>query len=289
MSDVQTLSRHRAHGGWLGYYQHDSVSVGAPMRFAVYEPPAAAAMPVPAVYFLAGLTCNEETFVTKANALRSAAALGLMLVAPDTSPRVRLPGDDAAWDFGLAAGFYVDATAAPWAQHYRMYSYVADELPALIGENFAAESRRQSIMGHSMGGHGALVLGLRNPDKYRSISAFSPISSPSQVPWGQKAFAGYLGDDRDAWRRYDANELVGAGTVQGAIRIDQGGADKFLLEQLRPELFVAACKRAGQSLDYRLHDGYDHGYFFIQSFIDEHLQFHANALGMASKRQTGKT
>jgi len=248
------------------------------MRFALYEPPAAAAMPVPVVYFLAGLTCTEETFAIKAAALQSAAALGLMLVAPDTSPRVRLPGDDAAWDFGLAAGFYVDATLAPWSRHYRMYSYVADELPTLVAEHFPAERRRQSIMGHSMGGHGALVIALRNPGQYRSVSAFAPVSAPSQVAWGQKAFAGYLGANRDAWLQYDATALVARARAPGTIRIDQGSADQFLADQLRPELFVAACKASGQPLDYRLHDGYDHGYFFIQSFIEEHLRMHAAAL-----------
>jgi len=278
MSDLQTISRHRAHGGWLGYYQHNSTTITAPMRFALYEPPAAAAMPVPVVYFLAGLTCTEETFAIKAAALQSAAALGLMLVAPDTSPRVRLPGDDAAWDFGLAAGFYVDATLAPWSRHYRMYSYVADELPTLVAEHFPAERRRQSIMGHSMGGHGALVIALRNPGQYRSVSAFAPVSAPSQVAWGQKAFAGYLGANRDAWLQYDATALVARARAPGTIRIDQGSADQFLADQLRPELFVAACKASGQPLDYRLHDGYDHGYFFIQSFIEEHLRMHAAAL-----------
>ncbi|MEZ5514511.1 MAG: S-formylglutathione hydrolase [Steroidobacteraceae bacterium] len=278
MNDLQTISRHRAFGGWLGYYQHDSKTIGASMRFAVYAPPAAAAMPVPIVYCLAGLTCNEETFVVKANALRPAAALGLMLVAPDTSPRVRVPGDDASWDFGLGAGFYVDATSPPWSQHYRMESYVSRELPSVIEEHFPAEGRRQSIMGHSMGGHGALTIALRNPGRYRSVSAFAPIVAPTQVPWGQKAFAGYLGADRDAWLQYDATHLIQRQRAPGTIRIDQGSADKFLTEQLRPELFVAACKAAGQPLDYHLHEGYDHGYFFIQSFIEEHLRLHAAAL-----------
>ncbi len=275
---LQTLSRHRSFDGVVGYYQHDATSTSCPMRFAVFEPPQAAHGPVPVVYCLAGLTCTEETFIVKAGALRVAAELGLMLVAPDTSPRVRLAGDDASWDFGLGAGFYVDATQAPWSVHYRMYSYVVDELPRVISHNFAAAPDRQSIMGHSMGGHGALTIALRNPSRYRSVSAFAPICAPTQVPWGEKAFRGYLGHDRHAWLAYDATELIEKVRVPGTIRIDQGSADKFLAEQLRPELFVAAAKRVGQSVDYRLHEGYDHGYFFIQSFVAEHLALHAAAL-----------
>ena len=250
------------------------------MQFAVYEPPQAQAGPVPVLYYLAGLTCTEETFPTKAGAQRLAAEHGLMLVAPDTSPRgPRLPGDDASWDFGLAAGFYVDATQAPWSAHYRMYSYVTRELPALIKREFAAaDTGRQSIMGHSMGGHGALVCGLRKPRQYRSVSAFAPIVAPSQVPWGRKAFGGYLGTDRDAWLVYDATHLVQQAPRVDQILIDQGLGDKFLVEQLRPDLFADACAQSGQKLQLRRHAGYDHGYYFIQTFMADHLAWHARAL-----------
>lgn len=249
------------------------------MRLAVYEPPQARDGRVPVLYYLAGLTCTEETFPIKAGAQRLAARHGLMLVAPDTSPREpRLPGDDTGWDFGLAAGFYVDATQAPWSQHYRMHSYVTRELPEFVAGHFAADRERQSIMGHSMGGHGALVCALREPGRYRSVSAFAPICAPSQVPWGQKAFTGYLGADRTAWQEYDAATLVERRPRTGEILIDQGTADKFLAEQLRPELFAATCERAGQPLRLRMQPGYDHSYWFIQTFVPDHLAFHAAAL-----------
>jgi S-formylglutathione hydrolase len=249
------------------------------MRLAVYEPPQARHGRVPVLYYLSGLTCTEETFTIKAGAQRLAAERGLLLVAPDTSPRVRLPGDDAGWDFGLGAGFYVDATEEPWSAHYRMYSYVTRELPALIAAKFAiADTSRQSIMGHSMGGHGALVCALRNPGQYRSVSAFAPIVAPSQVPWGRKAFGGYLGTDRDAWLVYDATHLVQQAPRVDEILIDQGLGDKFLDEQLRPELFADACAQSGQKLQLRRHAGYDHGYYFIQTFMADHLAWHARAL-----------
>jgi S-formylglutathione hydrolase len=250
------------------------------MRFAVYEPPQAQAGPVPVLLYLAGLTCTEETFPTKAGALRLAAEHGLMLVAPDTSPRLpRLPGDDASWDFGLGAGFYVDATTAPWSAHYRMYSYVTRELPALIKSAFAtADTNRQSIMGHSMGGHGALVCALRNPAQYRSVSAFAPIVAPSQVPWGHKALGNYLGADRGDWLAYDATQLVQQAPRSDTILVDQGLGDKFLAEQLRPELFEDACQRSEQKLQLRRHAQYDHGYYFIQTFMPDHIAFHAAAL-----------
>jgi S-formylglutathione hydrolase len=278
MSALKTLSRHAAFGGIVGFYEHESLTTRCTMRFAVYEPPQAATRSVPVVYYLAGLTCTEETFMIKAGAQRVAAELGLMLVAPDTSPRVRLPGDDSAWDFGIAAGFYVDARLEPWAQHYRMYTYVVDELPRVIGTNFAAAEQRQSIMGHSMGGHGALTIALRNPERYRSVSAFAPICAPSQCPWGVKAFTGYLGDERAVWQQYDATELVANRRFPATIRIDQGTADKFLAEQLHPERFVAAARAAGQPVEYHARGGYDHGYYFIQSFVAEHLVLHARAL-----------
>jgi len=250
------------------------------MRFAVYEPPQAKHGRVPVLYYLAGLTCTEETFMIKAGAQRLAAEHGLMLVAPDTSPRVRLPGDDASWDFGLGAGFYVDATQDPWSKHYRMYSYVTRELPETIGrEFFSADVSRQGIFGHSMGGHGALVCALRNPELYRSVSAFAPIAAPVQCPWGRKAFSGYLGANEVDWRTYDASALVAQRPFHGPILIDQGTADKFLAEQLNPDIFAAACKRSGQQFELRMHTGYDHGYYFISTFMADHIARHAAALG----------
>lgn len=276
---LKTIAEHRCFDGIQGYYTHASAEIGLDMRFAVYQPPQARTGPVPVVYYLAGLTCTEETFAIKAGAQRIAAELGLMLVAPDTSPRgADIPGETDAWDFGVGAGFYVDATADPWSKHYRMYSYVTRELPAVIAAAFPADARRQGIFGHSMGGHGALVCALRNPGVYRSVSAFAPISAPMQCPWGIKAFGGYLGADRSTWRQYDASELVRAQPFGGLILVDQGLADKFLAEQLKPELFEAACRDSGQSLKLRRHGGYDHGYFFIATFMEDHLRHHAAEL-----------
>jgi S-formylglutathione hydrolase len=279
---IETLSRHRCYGGAVGFYRHQATTTACAMRFAVFAPPAAERGPVPVLYYLAGLTCNEETFMIKAGAQRLAADLGLMLVAPDTSPRgVPLPGDSASWDFGVGAGFYLDATEEPWSAHYRMYSYVTEELPALIAAHFPADMKRQGIFGHSMGGHGALAIALRNRDRYRSISAFAPIAAPSDCPWGQKAFTGYLGIDRARWRRYDATALMLE--VKGAERgpevlIDQGLADQFLESQLNPKRFEDACKRVGYPLRMRRHEGFDHSYYFISSFIDDHLRHHARFL-----------
>jgi S-formylglutathione hydrolase len=279
MSAVETLSEHACFGGIQGYYRHASIECRTPMRFSVYQPPRAARGPVPVLYYLAGLTCTEETFAIKAGAQRLAADLGLMLVAPDTSPRERLPGDDASWDFGLAAGFYVDATQAPWSAHYRMYSYVTRELPSLIAARFPARPEAQGIFGHSMGGHGALVCALRNPGLFKSVSAFAPIASPTECAWGRKAFAGYLGTESAAWTAYDATHLVERQPHPRPILIDQGTADKFLGEQqLLPERFEAAARAAGQDLTLRMQPGYDHGYFFIQSFIGDHLMHHARFL-----------
>ncbi len=275
---MRTIGEHACFGGIQGFYAANSRECAAEMKFSVYRPPQAAGGPVPVLWFLSGLTCTEETFAIKAGAQRFAAHHGLMLVAPDTSPRVRLPGDDLAWDFGLAAGFYVDATQAPWSAHYRMYSWIVHELPELVAAQFPARLERQGIMGHSMGGHGALTLGLRHPDRYLSVSAFAPIVAPMQVPWGQKAFAGYLGDDRDAWREHDATELVARQPRRDTIRIDVGSADSFLEKQLKPELFLAACELAGQPVEYHAREGYDHGYYFIQTFVHEHLAFHAQRL-----------
>ncbi len=276
---IEVISRHFCHGGDLGYFKHRSATNDCDMRFAVFTPPQVSNGPVPVVYYLAGLTCNEETFVIKAGALQHAPRLGLMLVAPDTSPRVELPGDRESWDFGIAAGFYLDATQSPWSRHYRMYSYVVNELPSVISASFRADRSRSGIMGHSMGGHGALTIALKNPSKYRSVSAFAPISAPTQVPWGHKAFTGYLGPDRSTWTEYDACELVKSGRrFPDTILVDQGTSDKFLKEQLRPELLVEACGAAAQPLDLRTRPGYDHGYFFIQTFIAEHMEWHAARL-----------
>jgi S-formylglutathione hydrolase len=276
---LETISEHRCWDGTVGFYRHAAATTACAMRFAVFTPPQAQGRRVPVLYYLAGLTCNEETFMIKAGAQRVAAQLGLMLVAPDTSPRgVPLPGDSDSWDFGVAAGFYLDATVEPWSRHYRMYSYVTQELPALIEASFPADPRRQGIFGHSMGGHGALTIGLKNPDRYRSISAFAPIAAPMRAPWGLKAFPRYLGADRAAWGKYDATELVlglaGAGR-RPEILIDQGLADQFLAEQLHPGAFEEACRKVGQPLTLRRHAGYDH----ISSFVENHLRHHARLLG----------
>jgi S-formylglutathione hydrolase len=276
---LTVLSEHACFDGVQGYYSHPSETVGLPMRFAVFRPPQARRGKVPVLYYLAGLTCTEETFAIKAGAQRVAAELGLMLVAPDTSPRgAGVPGEDFDWDLGTGAGFYVDATRDPWARHYRMYSYVTAELPRVIGANFPAGMDREGIFGHSMGGHGALVCALRNPGRYRSLSAFAPISAPAQVPWGIKAFGAYLGEPRLTWRDWDASELMRLKPFAGPVLIDQGLGDKFLAEQLQPERLEEAAKASGQSLTLRRHQGYDHGYFFIATFIEDHLRHHAEKL-----------
>lgn len=274
------LSSYRCFGGEQRFYAHESRECRTEMRFSMFVPPQASERTVPVLYYLAGLTCTEETFAIKAGAQRVAAELGVALVSPDTSPRQpRLPGDDASWDFGLGAGFYVDATQAPWSQHYRLYSYVTRELPGLVQQLANVRADRQSIFGHSMGGHGALVCALRSRGQYRSVSAFAPIAAPLHCPWGVKAFSGYLGADRSAWRDYDASELVARQRYSGAILIDQGTADKFLAEQLHPERFADACRASNTPLELRYREGYDHGYYFISTFMAEHLQFHAQRLG----------
>jgi S-formylglutathione hydrolase len=278
----ETLSRHRSFGGVVSFHRHAAAETSSAMRFSVYLPPQAERRKVPALWYLAGLTCTEETFMIKAGAQRVAAELGIALIAPDTSPRgVPLAGDSETWDFGVGAGFYVDATEAPWSRHYRMYSWITQELRALVERHFPVDARRQGIFGHSMGGHGALTIALRNPDRYRSISAFAPISAPMQCPWGQKAFAGYLGADCESWRAYDASELLRAlPTVTGRppLLVDQGTADPFLEQQLMPERLEQACRDAGYPLTLRRQAGYDHGYYFIATFIDDHLRHHARAL-----------
>jgi S-formylglutathione hydrolase len=282
MGDLTVRSEQRCFGGTQGFYSHQSDVCGCEMRFAVYQPPQAlAGEKVPLVTYLSGLTCTEENVVTKAGFQGVAAELGLMVLAPDTSPRgVDLPGEDDAYDFGSGAGFYVDATEAPWSRHYRMYSYITEELPAVIAANFPADMSRQGITGHSMGGHGALTLHLKNPQVYRSVSAFAPICAPMTCPWGEKALGGYLGADQEAWRAHDSCELVKQQPSSAHILVDQGEADGFLEEQLRPELLVAACQAAGQSLELRLQPGYDHSYYFIASFMEDHLRHHAAALAL---------
>lgn len=280
MAAIEVLSEQACFGGVQGTYRHASRECAGPMRFSVYRPPQAASGPVPVLYYLAGLTCSEETFMIKAGAQRLAARLGLLLVAPDTSPREpRLPGDDGDWDFGLGAGFYVDASVAPWSAHYRMHAYVTQELPEVIAENFPGNIARQGIFGHSMGGHGALVCAFRNPDRYRSVSALAPIVAPSQAPWGRKAFAGYLGPDESAWKAWDACELARTTAFAGPVLIDQGEADKFLEVQLQPERLAAACEDTAIVPRLRRHPGYDHSYWFIATFVADHLRWHARALG----------
>jgi S-formylglutathione hydrolase len=279
MSTIQLLSEHACFGGVQRFYKHDSRETRGPMKFSVYLPPQSRSGRVPVLYYLAGLTCTEETFPIKAHAQQTAAELGLMLVAPDTSPREpRVPGDADSWDFGQGAGFYVDATQAPWSAHYRMYSYVTRELPELAAEHLPALTEVQGIFGHSMGGHGALVCALRNPSRYKSVSAFAPIAAPMQGPWGRKAFSNYLGTDAAAWCEYDASELVARKPFGAPILIDQGTADQFLTEQLLPEKFAVAAAKTGQRLTLRMQPGYDHGYYFIQTFMADHLRHHAAIL-----------
>lgn len=270
---------HRAcFGGWQDVHEHDSAVLGCTMRVGVYLPPQAVdGARLPVLYWLSGLTCSEQNFITKAGAQRYAAKHGIVLVAPDTSPRGAGVADAEGYDLGLGAGFYLDATQAPWSAHYRMESYVVDELPALVEAAFPVGDAR-GISGHSMGGHGALTLALRNPGRYRSVSAFSPIVAPSQVPWGRKAFAAYLGDDEAAWAAHDAVALVRDARERLPLLVDQGAADEFLDTQLRPQLLVAACETAGHPLTLRMQPGYDHSYYFIASFIGEHIAHHAAAL-----------
>ncbi|WP_313804914.1 S-formylglutathione hydrolase [Sphingobium sp.] len=278
---MEQVSTNLAFGGVEGVYRHASAASGTDMTFSVYVPPHAEGAKLPVVWYLSGLTCTHANVTEKGEFRAACAELGLIFVAPDTSPRGEGVADDAggAYDFGLGAGFYVDATQAPFAAHYRMWSYVTEELPALIAAHFPADMNRQSIMGHSMGGHGALTIGLNHPDRFKAVSAFSPIVAPSQVPWGQKALTGYLGTDKAAWRRHDAVALIEDGARLPDLLVDQGGADQFLAEQLRPELLEAACKAAGQKLTLRMQPGYDHSYYFISSFMADHLRWHAERLG----------
>jgi len=278
---ITVRSEQRCHGGTIGFYAHASTSTATEMRFAVYVPPHTEDARLPVLYYLAGLTCTEETFMIKAGALQLAASAGIILVAPDTSPRgIELPGDREHWDFGVGAGFYVDATESPWAQHYRMYSYVVDELPAIVEARFPASARR-GIFGHSMGGHGALVVALRNPARYQSVSAFAPIANPMAVPWGEKAFGRYLGPDRTRWEGYDASALLRnsrKGSTGCEILVDQGLSDQFLDRELRPEALEAAAGAGDHRVTVRRHAGYDHSYWFIQTFIADHIAWHRDRL-----------
>ncbi|HNP65102.1 MAG TPA: S-formylglutathione hydrolase [Woeseiaceae bacterium] len=269
-------------GGELTVHEHQSKVCQCPMTFAVYKPPQASHGPVPVLWYLSGLTCDWSNVMEKSGIQRAAAEHGLMIIAPDTSPRGDEVANDDAYDLGQGAGFYLTATRAPWSKHYRMDQYIVDELSTLVGEHFPADMQRQGITGHSMGGHGALTLHLKHADRFRSVSAFSPCSSPSEAPWGRKAFKAYLGDDREAWKAYDAEKLVRSQPSKANILIDTGDADQFLKEQLMPQRFIDACKAAGQSVESRLQPGYDHSYYFIASFIAEHVAHHARLLKSVS-------
>lgn len=274
---MEKIEDRACFGGRQQVWQHDSAVLGCSMRFAVYLPPQAQQSKCPTLYWLSGLTCNEQNFITKAGAQRYAAEHGVVIVAPDTSPRGDSIANDAGYDLGQGAGFYINATQSPWAPHFRMYDYIVDELPALIEAHFPVTSAR-AISGHSMGGHGALMIALKNPGKYRSVSAFSPIVAPTQVPWGEKAFSAYLGDDRSSWLAWDSCALIATAGERLPLLIDQGDADEFLANQLKPELLQQACNEAGHPLTLRMQPGYDHSYYFIASFIGEHIAHHAAAL-----------
>lgn len=275
---IESLSQAKVFGGWHKQYTHESRALNCNMRFAIFLPPnATKSNPVPVVYWLSGLTCTDENFMQKAGAFRMAAELGIAIVAPDTSPRGDDVADDENYDLGKGAGFYLNATQEPWSRHYHMYDYITQELPAIIESNFPV-SDVKSISGHSMGGHGAITIGLKNSEQYRSISAFSPISNPMQCPWGQKAFTAYLGTDIESWKQYDVSELLKQAKSPLPILVDQGDADNFLAEQLKPDALLAAAKAHDSEVELRMQPGYDHSYFFISSFIAEHLNFHAKYL-----------
>ncbi len=276
---LETISSWRCFDGALSVFEHPSRACNCKMRFAAFVPSQAQTQRIPVLWYLSGLTCTWENVMTKAGLQRTAAALGVMVIAPDTSPRGEGVADDPSYDLGQGAGFYLTATQPPWAMHYRMDQYVVAELQQIVADNFPfADMRRQGITGHSMGGHGALTLHLKHPQLYRSVSAFSPIVAPTQVPWGEKAFTAYLGQDRDTWRAYDATELVRTHASSAHVLIDQGSADQFLARELRPELFVLAAEAAGQQVTLRMQHGYDHSYYFIATFVDDHLRWHARAL-----------
>lgn len=279
MSEIKILSEQKCFGGTQGFYAHESKACNGPMKFGVFVPPQVKSGPVPVLTWLAGLTCTEETFAIKAGAQRLAAELGLMLVTPDTSARGQgIAGEDDDWDFGTGAGFYLDAVKGDWATAYNMETYVTKELQMVIGENFAADLARQGIFGHSMGGHGALTLHLKHPDLYKSVSAFAPICAPMSCPWGKKAFSNYLGDDLSAWAKHDASELVRLSPSKATLLVDQGMGDNFLERELHPHLLEKAASESGQKVTMRRQDGYDHSYYFIQTFMQDHLHHHAKAL-----------
>ncbi|MFK7892016.1 MAG: S-formylglutathione hydrolase [Granulosicoccus sp.] len=275
---METISSWKSFGGELSVHEHASSACACDMQFAVYTPPQAASGKVPVVWYLSGLTCNWSNVMEKSGLQRIASELGIMVIAPDTSPRGEQVANDDAYDLGQGAGFYLTATQAPWSPHFKMDQYIVEELSALVFDNFAADSARQGIMGHSMGGHGALTLHLKHPQRYQSVSALSPIVAPMQVPWGTKAFTAYLGEQQDAWADYDACKLVARQASKASILVDTGTADPFLEEQLTPQKFIDACKAAGQSLEYRMQDGYDHSYWFIATVIEDHLRHHASKL-----------
>ncbi|MEM8837095.1 MAG: S-formylglutathione hydrolase [Pseudomonadota bacterium] len=277
---LEKIAENRSFGGRQLRYTHQSDACSCTMTFAIYLPPQAEDGPVPVLYWLSGLTCTDENFVQKAGAQGFAAQHGLAIVAPDTSPRGEGVPDDpeGAYDFGLAAGFYVNATQAPFDRHYRMYDYIVEELPGLVSETFPVQSDRTGIFGHSMGGHGALTIALKNPGRFQSVSAFAPIVAPSQVPWGEKALSGYLGDDKDLWLQHDATALIPGAEERLPLLIDQGTSDVFLTDQLKPELLETACKEHNHPLTLRMQEGYDHSYFFIASFMEDHIRHHADAL-----------
>lgn len=276
---LNAISSHGCFDGTVAFYSHHSTSCATTMRFGIFLPPQATSERCPVLFYLPGLTCTEETFFAKSGAQRFAAQHGLILVAPDTSPRnLDLPGESVSWDFGSGAGFYVDATQPPWAPHYRLFSYVTEELPALICAAFPADRQRHGIFGHSMGGHGALVCALRNPAQYRSVSAFAPVCAPMACPWGQKAFSGYLGPDENAWKHYDATQLLQRNRLPFEVLVDQGEKDKFLSEQLKPDLLLEACRHNGQQIELRRHADYDHSYYFVTTFMEDHIVHHAQLL-----------
>lgn len=275
---IETVSTARAHGGVQGVYRHASAVTGTPMTFSVYVPPHEAGATLPVLWYLSGLTCTHANVTEKGEYRRACAEHGVIFVAPDTSPRGEGVPDDAAYDFGQGAGFYLDATEAPWSQHFKMRAYVEDELPALIAAEFPADMAQQGITGHSMGGHGALTIGLRHPDRFKSVSAFAPIVAPSQVPWGEKALGGYLGPDRTAWRPYDAVALIEDGARLAELLVDTGSADPFLAKELKPELLETACRDAGIALTQRIQPGYDHSYYFVSTFLADHVAWHADRL-----------
>ncbi|MGD1698338.1 S-formylglutathione hydrolase [Dapis sp. BLCC M229] len=277
---INLVKQHQCFGGKVSYYFHSSSTCNIEMRFSIYQPPQAKSKPLPILYFLSGLTCTEENFMVKAGAQQFANKYGLILIAPDTSPRnTGIAGENDDWDLGTGAGFYINATAEPWKKYYQMYSYVVEELPEIIARNFLVQPDKQSIFGHSMGGHGALICALKNPEKYQSVSAFAPIAAPMSCPWGQKAFTNYLGTNQENWRNYDASELVLTSDYNHPILIDVGTADPFLAQkQLLPEVFENTCQKVGLPLTLRMQENYDHSYYFIASFIEEHIRYHAEAL-----------